>query len=141
MTRQSNLNIGDYAISQMDSLLTTLAFQLRRAAKTPGPDEIHDLRVSIRRFSQGLELFGVFFAKAETKRIQRTLKQVMQLTSSIRDRDIAMEFLDESQTSGHRPRLKKERSTYQRQFSALLRELIAAEFSAEWRTGLSLRAA
>ena len=40
----------DYAIEQMNRLLTTLAFQVHRAAKKPGPDEIHDLRVSIRRF-------------------------------------------------------------------------------------------
>ncbi len=52
MTAKSSMH--DYAIEQMNRLLTTLAFQVHRAAKKPGPDEIHDLRVSIRRFSQGL---------------------------------------------------------------------------------------
>ncbi len=54
MTAKSSMH--DYAIEQMNRLLTTLAFQVHRAAKKPGPEEIHDLRVSIRRFSQGLRI-------------------------------------------------------------------------------------
>src|ERR1700733_4274247 len=134
----------DYAIEQMNRLLTTLAFQVHRAAKKPGPDEIHDLRVSIRRFSQGLELFSDFFPKWELKKIRRMLKRMMQLTSSIRDRDITLEFLTEShpaptQHSTHRTRLARERSTYQRQFAEMVRRWSAHNFSAKWRDGLSLR--
>ena len=51
----NNISLHDYAVEQMNRLLTALAFQVHRAAKKPGPDEIHDLRVSVRRFSQGLD--------------------------------------------------------------------------------------
>ncbi len=134
----------DYAVEQMNRLLTTLAFQVHRAARKAGPDEIHDLRVSIRRFSQGLELFSSFFPKWEVKKIRRMLKRLMQLTSSIRDRDITLEFLAESQHTSsrhhtHRPRLERERATYQRQFAEMLRRWSARDFSAKWRNGLSLR--
>jgi CHAD domain-containing protein len=134
----------DYAVDQMNRLLTTLAFQVHRAAKKAGPDEIHDLRVSIRRFSRGLQLFSDFFPKWEIKKIDRMLKRMMRLTSSIRDRDITLEFLIEkqpgsSQASAHRPRLAKERSTYQRQFAEMVRRWSARDFSAKWRNGLSLR--
>jgi CHAD domain-containing protein len=134
----------DYAIEQMNRLLTTLAFQVHRAAKKPGPDEIHDLRVSIRRFSQALQLFADFFPKWEIKKIRRMLKRMMRLTSSIRDRDIALEFLAESEPASsshsvHRPRLAKERSAYQRQFAEMVRRWSAHDFSAKWRNGLSLR--
>jgi len=134
----------DYAVDQMNRLLTTLAFQVHRAAKKPGPDEIHDLRVSIRRFSQGLQLFSDFFPKWEIKKIDRMLKRMMRLTSSIRDRDITLEFLTgkqpgSSQQSAHRPRLARERSTYQRQFAEMVRRWSARDFSAKWRNGLSLR--
>ena len=144
----------DYAVEQMNRLLTTLAFQVHRAARKAGPDEIHDLRVSIRRFSQGLELFSAFFPKWEVKKIRRMLKRLMQLTSSIRDRDITLEFLAESQHASsrttpsrptssrhdtHRPRLERERATYQRQFAEMLRRWSARDFSAKWRNGLSLR--
>jgi CHAD domain-containing protein len=135
----SKTGIHDYAVEQMNRLLTTLAFQVHRAAKKPGPDEIHDLRVSVRRFAQGLQLFGDFFPKWEVKKIRRMLKRVMRVTSAIRDRDITLEFLAESGHVTHRPRLERERSTYQRQFSEMLRRWSAQDFSAKWRSGLSLR--
>lgn len=132
-------SLHDYAVEQMNRLLTTLAFQVHRAAKKPGPDEIHDLRVSIRRFSQGLELFSDFFPKWEEKKIRRMLKRMMRLTSSIRDCDITLEFLAESQHARHKTRLTRERSTYQRQFAEMVRRWSAQDFSAKWRNGLSLR--
>jgi len=135
----SKTSIHDYAIEQMNRLLTTLAYQVHRAAKKPGPDEIHDFRVSVRRFSQGLELFGDFFPEWEVKKIRRMLKRVMSVTSSIRDRDITLDFLSEAGRTAHRPRLEKERLAYQRQFSEMLRRWSAQDFSAKWRNGLSLR--
>jgi CHAD domain-containing protein len=135
----SKTSIHDYAIEQTNRLLTTLAYQVHRAAKKPGPDEIHDLRVSVRRFSQGLELFRDFFPKWEVKKIRRMLKRVMSVTSAIRDRDITLEFLAEAGQTRHRPRLEKERLAYQRQFSEMLRRWSAQDFSAKWRNGLSLR--
>jgi CHAD domain-containing protein len=134
----SKTSIHDYGIEQMNRLLTTLAYQVHRAAKKPGPDEIHDLRVSVRRFSQGLELFGDFFPKWEVKKIRRMLKRVMSVTSDIRDRDIALDFLKEAGHAAHQSRVQKERSAYQRQFSEMLRRWSARDFSAKWRNGLSL---
>src|ERR1700744_825014 len=113
----SQASMHDYAVEQMNRLLTTLAFEVHRAAKKPGPDEIHDLRVSVRRFSQGLQLFAALFPKWEIKKIRRMLKRMMRVTSSIRDRDIALEFLTEAAHTVHRPRLTKERAVYKRQFS------------------------
>ena len=136
---KQGVGIHDYAIEQLNHLLTRLAFQLHRAAKTPGPDEIHDLRVSIRRFSQGLLLFSDFFPKWEEKKIKRLLKRMMRLTSEIRNRDIALEFLVKHQHGEHRHRLEQERSNYERQFSEMVRRWSARDFSAKWRNALSLR--
>lgn len=66
-----SVGIHDYAIEQMNYLLTRLAFQVHRAAKAPGPDEIHDLRVSIRRFSQGMRLFSDFFPSGRKRRSRK----------------------------------------------------------------------
>jgi CHAD domain-containing protein len=133
------MSLHDYAIEQMNRLLTALAFQVHCAAKKAGPDEIHDLRVSIRRFTQGLELFSDFFSQWEIKKIRKTLKQMMRLTSSIRDCDITLEFLAEQQNTAHQPRLEKERSAYQRQFAEMARRWSGHDFSAKWRDSLSLR--
>jgi len=131
--------IQEYAIEQTSHLLTTLARRIQSAAEQPGPDEIHDLRVSIRRFSQGLRVFADFFPKWEVKKIRAMLRRIMRLTSDIRNRDIALEFLGKSPAAEHRKRLQKERSNYQRQFSELVRRWSARDFSAKWRDGLSLR--
>ena len=131
--------IHDYAIEQMNRLLTTLAFQVHQAANKPGAKEIHDLRVSIRRFSQGLLLFTDFFPKWEVKKIKRFLKRMMRLTSEIRNRDIAIDFLAQSKLQAHRRRLEKERTSYQRQFDDMVRRWSARDFSAKWRNSLSLR--
>jgi len=131
--------IHDYAIEQMNQLLTRVAFQVHRASKTPGADEIHDLRVSIRRFTQGLLLFSEFFPKWEEKKIKKMLKRMMRLTSEIRNRDIALEFLAKHQHADHRERLEQERSNYEREFSEMVRRWSARDFSAKWRNALSLR--
>jgi len=131
--------IRAYAIEQMNHLLTRLAFQVHRAAKKPGPDEIHDVRVSIRRFSQGLSMFYDFFPAWEVKRVRKRLKRMMRLTSQIRDRDITLEFLAETKYATHAKRFERERLTYQREFSEMVRRWSARDFSAKWRNGLSLR--
>jgi len=131
--------IRAYAIEQMNHLLTRLAFQVHRAAKKPGPDEIHDLRVSIRRFSQGLSMFYDFFPAWEVKKVRKRLKRMMRLTSQIRDRDITLEFLAETKYATHAKRFERERLTYQREFSEMVRRWSARDFSAKWRNGLSLR--
>ena len=131
--------IHDYAIEQMNRLLTMLAFKVHRAASRPGSGEIHDLRVSIRRFAQGLLLFDDFFPAWEVKKIHKRLKRMMRLTSEIRDRDIALEFLAEAKHVGHRRRLERERAAYERQFAEMVRRWTARDFSAKWRNGLSLR--
>lgn len=129
----------DYALDQMNHLLTRLAFQIHRAAKVPGPEEIHDVRVSIRRFSQGLLLFEDFFPSWEVKKIRRRLKRMLKLTSEMRDRDITLEFLASLKETRHRPHLVKKRLALQREFSQMARRWNTRDFSAKWRNGLSLR--
>jgi len=129
----------DFAVQQMNQLLTRLAFQVHRAARTPGPDEIHDLRVSIRRFSQGLLLFSDFFPQWEEKKITKMLKRMMRLTAAIRNRDIALQFLLKHKDDSHRRRLSLERAEFERQFAEMVRRWSTRDFSAKWRNALSLR--
>ena len=67
------------------------------------------------------------------------LKRMMELTSEIRNRDIALKFLAKHQHGEHRHRLEQERSNYERQFSEMVRRWSARDFSAKWRNALSLR--
>lgn len=131
--------IHEFVVDRMNHLLTTLAYQVHRTAKKPGPDEIHDLRVSIRRFSQGLRVFESFFPKWEIKKIKRMLKRMMRLTSEIRNRDIALEFLTRARPIEHRRRMERERQALERQFAEMVQRWASRDFSAKWRNALSLR--
>jgi len=130
--------IQDYAAEQMNHLLTSLVFQMHRAAKLPGPDEIHDVRVAIRRFSQGLELFADFYPHRTVKKIERRLKRMIKLTNHIRDRDIGLEYLARLRKNLLRRRLVRERLEYQREFARAVARWTSRDFSAKWREGLSL---
>jgi CHAD domain-containing protein len=134
-----NSPIREYAIEQMNQLLTSLAFQVHRAGKLPGPDEIHDVRVSIRRFAQGLILYAGFFPKWEVKKVRKRLKRMMHLTSEIRNRDIALEFLDALKEVHHRRHLVTERLALQRDFARMVTRWTGRDFSSKWRNDLSLR--
>lgn len=130
--------IRDYAIRQVSQLLTSMSSEVHRSAKTSGADEIHDVRVSIRRFTQGMELFATFFPKGESKKIKKLLKRMMRLTSEIRNRDITLEFLVDEKIQDHRKRVEKERKDYQLKYAKLVRGFTGRDFAAKWRKGLSL---
>jgi len=130
------VGIEDYAVDQLERLLKVLTARIAKAAGQPGADEIHDLRVSIRRLSQGVELFGGLFPAWDAQEILKTLKGMMRLTSEVRNRDIALDFLEKSKRRGHRLRLRRERSAYQRQFSAVVRQWRESDFTNQWRRGL-----
>ena len=126
-------------MEQMNHLLTNLACQVHRAGKLPGPDEIHDVRVSIRRFAQGLILYAGFFPDWEVKKVRKRLRRMMRLTSEIRNRDVALEFLDALKQVKHRKHLVRERLAFQRQFAQMVERWTGRDFSAKWRNSLSLR--
>jgi CHAD domain-containing protein len=130
--------IRDLALGQMNQLLTRLTFEIHRAAKTPGPEEIHDVRVSIRRFSQALLLFKDLFPPREVKKIKRRLKRMLRLTSEIRNRDITLEYLASVKVTRHRPHLVRQRLALQKEFSQMAQRWNARDSSAHWRIGLSL---
>lgn len=72
--------------------LKALASALRATSKQPGDVEaIHHLRVSIRRFTQVLRVYGDRFE--HTRRMRRRLRSLMDLCGAVRNYDIAPEVL------------------------------------------------
>jgi CHAD domain-containing protein len=85
-----------FASALLRKSLEELASRISRTRKFPSAAQVHDLRVSIRRFTQALQVFKSCFPAKEVKRVQRTLKKVMDLAGSVRDLDIAGEVLEKS---------------------------------------------
>lgn len=131
-----SLPLQIYGGQQIDRLLTQLAKDLRRTQTNSEPDSIHDLRVSIRRLGQALRVFRGFVPEAELKPIRKLLRQMMDLTSEVRNRDIAVELIADSKNNKLKQQLRKDRKAYAERFNQVVREWNAGNVPATWRNAL-----
>ncbi len=132
--------IRDYAAAQIDRLLAQLAKDLKHTQAKSEPGPIHDLRVSIRRFSQALRVFHEFVPEAETKPILKLLKEMIDLTSEIRNRDIAAELISDSKNTKLKQQLRQDRIAYAKRFQEVVRNWNADNLPLKWRSALQVQA-
>jgi CHAD domain-containing protein len=80
--------------SQTAARLKKLDREVRNVARKPeDADSIHDLRVSIRRLMQQLEVFAEWFEAKNVKTIRRHLRKLMNRCAAVRNCDVAVEVL------------------------------------------------
>jgi len=80
--------------SQTEARLKKLDREVRNAARKPeDADSIHDLRVSIRRLKQELEVFLEWFEAENVKIIRRHLRKLMNRCAAVRNCDVAVVVL------------------------------------------------
>lgn len=80
--------------SQTAARLKKLDREIRNAARKPeDADSIHDLRVSIRRLMQQMEVFAEWFEAENVKTIRRHLRKLMNRCAAVRNCDVAVEVL------------------------------------------------
>ena len=91
MKPEAAKNIAEYAVLQAAARLDRIAYQMGVLRKSKNADTVHDLRVSIRRFTSCLKVYPQFFPAKESKKIRKRLKKVMKAAGEVRDRDIALE--------------------------------------------------
>jgi len=130
-----------FANAQLASRLGQLTFQVRRTANVQDADSIHDLRVAIRRFSQSVVAFSSLLPKQETKKILKRLNRMMDAAGKVRDRDVALDFLDGAGVSGEdslRARIINERAEAERDLVEKTRRWSRANLSGKWRSALRL---
>jgi CHAD domain-containing protein len=133
--------IRRYAVEQTARLLGRLVFEIHRAARTHDPDAIHDLRVSIRRFNQGLRVFSQFFPAREARKIRRRLRVIMDAAAKVRDRDIARELFLLAGVAGVEPicqTLAAQRRENEIELRDLLKRFETRDYSSRWRARLGL---
>ena len=133
--------IRDHAFGQASTLLRRLAFQATRTARTGDAGSIHDLRVSIRRLTQCLRVFGQFFPRESGKKLQRRLSAVMDLASAVRDIDIATALLAAAGIPSDSPLvrvLSQERTRAERSLVDALERWSRRGFQKKWRSRLEL---
>jgi CHAD domain-containing protein len=86
---------GRFAQVSLDARLAKLLEQIERCAAKPGSGEVHDLRVSIRRFSQALRIFASMLSAKPVKTMRKALRPVMEAAGIVRDLDVGIDRLIE----------------------------------------------
>ena len=112
-----------------------------RAAKSADSDAVHDLRVAIRRLAQCLRVFEQFFPRDRTRKIRRALKQMVDLASEVRDRDVALVLVSKAKIAPKSElprRLADDRRSAQRALVTELKQWIRGNLSRKWRSALEL---
>jgi len=88
-----NSSPAHFAEAALRGRLARLMEQVERCSTKPGADEVHDLRVAIRRYSQALRVFAPLLAAKPVKAMRKALRPVMRAAASVRDLDVGAERL------------------------------------------------
>ena len=130
-----------HALEQARVLLRRFAYQVNRVSRSGGTDEIHDLRVAIRRFSQCLRVFAQFFPAAKQKRIRKRLRKVMGLAAAVRNCDVALQLAREAgvgEAGATARTLERKREEAMGLLAETLQRWARRDFSRKWRAQLEL---
>jgi CHAD domain-containing protein len=84
---------AQFARQALAERLAVLLKQIDRTLDRTGVDEVHDLRVSIRRFSQALRIFAPLAGRKSSEAMRAALKKTMDAAAVVRDLDVGLERL------------------------------------------------
>lgn len=130
---------AEFARRETEERMGRFFAELARAAEKPDEDAVHDLRVSIRRFSQALRIFAPMLPGKAVRRIRGRMKVVMDAAAVVRDLDVGMESLRELGVEELDPLLAGMRAERQRSEWTLLGQIYllrAEDLEADWRARL-----
>jgi triphosphatase len=130
---------ASFAKQEGDDLLHRVTGEITRSAKSQGVEEMHDLRVAIRRFRRILSALKPCFPRNESKRMRRALKAIMVQAGNVRNYDIATHLITrmELPESGTLLRqLQKRREMAALALSATLHRWTSRNLPAIWRAAL-----
>ena len=133
------LEMRRYAAATVETLIRRLAFQINRTGRRGDPESVHDLRVAIRRLSQGLDVFGTLFPKGAAGKVDRKIDRLRRLAGAVRDLDITIEYCAAHEGSGILAgSLAERRKKAFKELSEALAHAGKREPWRKWRTRLGL---
>lgn len=91
-TRRRPLTLGGYAQQCLEQRVDRVIAEIEGAAAGLGADQVHDLRVAIRRLREGVRVFTPLGAAERADHLLKRLKGLMEAAAAVRDLDIAMEL-------------------------------------------------
>jgi CHAD domain-containing protein len=84
---------ASFAAEQARRLLESLAARVDGTIQSTGTEDIHQLRVAIRKLTSVLVVLHACFPRKEAEKIRRGLKRLMKRAAAVRDLDIGLELL------------------------------------------------
>jgi CHAD domain-containing protein len=84
----------EFAARQTRRLSRQLAVQINRALKSCDARAVHQVRVAIRRFNQGVAVCKPCFPAKDLRKCRRRLKKIMSAAGEVRNCDVADKLLD-----------------------------------------------
>jgi CHAD domain-containing protein len=138
------MSVPSEAATRLAQLIERLAFRVARCLHHPAPDQVHDVRVAIRRLDQALKIFSRWLPTKPTRRIRARLDRVLKRAAEVRDCDIATELIAQLQlrvSATVVEALRSRRESAVGRLENVLRRLRKSEFSSKWRGRLELAAA
>ena len=129
----------EFARSETEARMARFFAELERAGAHPGEEEVHGLRVSIRRFSQALRIFAPLLPAKAVKRIRARMKAVLDAAAAARDLDVGMEELTGLGVGAEDPLIAGMRAERRRAEFFLLGQIYllrAEDLEADWRAWL-----
>jgi CHAD domain-containing protein len=131
---------GDVAAA-IEGSLERFAAECARCLNQPGPEEVHDLRVSIRRLGQRLRVFGAWVPRKAARKVRERIREVLGMAGEVRDRDIAAELGDHLQLQlpdGLVETIASQRREAAARLSVELKRLVESDFAGRCRSRLQL---
>jgi CHAD domain-containing protein len=134
----------EFARLETEARMAKFFAELERAAAHPDEDAVHDLRVSIRRFSQALRIYAPMLPGKAVKRIRARMKVVMDAAAIVRDLDVGMESLAALGVEPDDPLITRMKEDRRRSEWAMLGKvylLRAEDLEGDWRERLGFNGA
>lgn len=132
-----------FAKVSLDVRLAKLLEQVERCAAKTGVDEVHDLRVAIRRFSQALRMFASLLSAKPVRTMRKALRPVMEAAGGVRDLDVSVDRLLDlglEENSALLEEMRAERHRGQLALRGRLLLLKSKEPGRVWPSGLRIQA-
>jgi CHAD domain-containing protein len=73
-----------------------VSVEIERSRASLGIDEVHDLRVALRRYNEALRLFEPWTGRRYSKALRRALKPLRKTAGEVRDLDVAAGLLEKA---------------------------------------------
>jgi CHAD domain-containing protein len=124
------ITIEDFGMKKTAALLQTAAKAIHAASRSPDPEAIHRMRVSIRRLQQSIRLFRQFLRKKGVRSVRAELRSIMEHAGELRNYDIALKLLRAA--GGPRDPLRERRVTVRLVLQAQLADMSTTHLAERW---------